>query len=152
MSDDEEPPPLLRAHRAKRTGVATVGRVDGGAIAVGLVVALATFAPTMADVVPLWLAIVLVAIGLFLGGFVAAHIRSPEALCGACHGGVLAIGYLVIVGTVVASTLFSGGDVSDLAVVGILHAGRGSTIAAIGTAIGFGAAGGFAARANRDTE
>ena len=78
-----------------------MSRVDVGAVSVGLLIPLATFAPTMLGIVPGWLALVFIGIGVFLGGFLAARLRPQRSAPGVIHGTIVAV-VLVLVVAVVA--------------------------------------------------
>ena len=98
MSDDR-PSPLRRAHRAKRVRN-IAGGFDGGAVAVGLVLPLSAFAPTLILEMPDLVVVGMTAIGLFLGGFLARSMTSQRAGCALCHSllvGVLAVVVIALV-------------------------------------------------------
>lgn len=107
MSDDD-PSAIRRAHRAKRLGSLDPG-IDGGAVAVGLVLPLAAMAPTLVLEMPGWVAIGSLGIGLFIGGFLSRSLVSAGSRCPRCHGayvGMVAVIvlYLVIAADVVATS------------------------------------------------
>lgn len=90
MSDDEEAPAYVRAHRAK-LGL-DVSDIDGGAIAAGSIFVLAGFGVTI--VVPTLgqIGAIVVALGLVAGGYVAARLAMSRPIV---HG--LGVASLLIV-------------------------------------------------------
>lgn len=101
MSDEDRPSAVARARRAKRA--AGAGRLDGGAVAVGLLCALVAFVPAVLFALPGWATAGLVGAGLLLGGFVAAYVLPREG-CAICHAGAVGLTFYTIVAAVLAST------------------------------------------------
>lgn len=149
MREPDEAPPLIRAHRAKLSGRYTVGRVDGGAVAVGLVVALATFVPTMPAIVPAWVAVPVVGAGLVLGGTLAARTRAAETICGACHGALTAVAFLAVFGLLLVATALSGGDPTALPLAAIVGVDRLPVLTTVAAVVGAGTLGGSLTMATR---
>lgn len=98
MENDGDLPQYIRAHLAKR-GMGR-GGLDGGSIAVGLIPALVGFAVPFLLVLPPVVALAIVGIGLFFGGYVAGRMVTPETACVSCHGALVGIGFLVIAAVV----------------------------------------------------
>lgn len=149
MREQDEAPPLVRAHREKLSGRYTVGRVDGGAVAVGLVVALVTFVPTMPTIVPAWIAVPVVGGGLVLGGILAARTRASETVCGACHGALTAVAFLAVIALLLGATALSGGDPTALPLAAIVGLDRLPVLTAVAAAVGAGTLGGSLTMATR---
>lgn len=133
MSGDD-PSQVERAHRAKRRGRFR-DTIDGGAVSVGMVLPLAAFAPTLVLEMPAWLVVTTLAIGLFLGGFLARAMTSDRARCPACHGALVGVATVLVVGAVVIAESVAAGDTVSLELTAIAGADLERTAMSVGGAI-----------------
>ena len=133
MSEDEKPPPITRAKRAKGDSSVSGTLFDGGAIAIGLLLPLSTFAPTVVWELPPSITLGLIASGLFIGGYLTGFLTATTNRCQLCQGTVMAFCFCIIVVFVSATTLLSGDSISDLSIIVAL--GDQWEILAIGTAV-----------------
>lgn len=108
MTDGDRPKTLRRVRRAKQDGSSSP-RFDGGAVAAGLLCALVAFVPVILFAPPAWAAIVLVGGGLFVGGFLTAHLTAEDG-CAICHAGVVGLTFYTVVAGLAATTYLAPGD------------------------------------------
>ena len=118
MSDDK-PSAVHRAHRAKTIRSVVTG-VDGGAIAVGLVVPLFVFAPTLVFNVPEWVVIGGLVGSLFLGGFLAQSVAAADSRRGGIHGPAVGLATVVVIGLVVIADGLATSDTVSLEIRSIV--------------------------------
>lgn len=130
MSNDD-PSAVRRAHREKRMRD-LAGGIDGGAIAVGVVVPLAGFAPILVFAVPTWLAAAVLGSTLFLGGFLTSSITAANARCPGCHGAIVGVCTAIVIGGVV---LADGLADSDTVSLDIVHIAASEPTTAFGTTV-----------------
>lgn len=141
MSDDD-PSAVHRAHRAKRLRSVT-GGVDGGAVAVGLVVPLALFAPTLVVDVPDWMVLTGLVVGLFLGGFLARSVSSPHAWCRCCHGAYVGAATATVIALVIIADSLASGETVVLEIRHIVGPNLTGHLVATAVAIGIAGIGGL---------
>lgn len=106
MSDDEERTQVSRAVTAKYAQPPS-DRLDSGAVALGLLVAVVAFAPIAVLSLPALVGLGLLWVGVAMGGFVAARTSTISDGCGALHGVVTGVGCLFVVSIVTTVTVMT---------------------------------------------
>ena len=127
MTDEDEPPQYVRQHRAKRR-MLTTGRMDGGAIAVGVLLAMFAFAITVVLPVSEEAGLALVAIGLFVGGWATGRLVAAGTISAILHGLVATVLFLAIAAVVGFAEFLADPAEPELAVLETV--GTGSVITA----------------------
>lgn len=130
MTDDEEPPQYVRQHRAKRRSFSP-GRIDGGGIAVGVVVAMFAFAITVVLPVSEGVGLALVAIGLFVGGWATGRLVAAGAISAILHGVVATVLFLAIAAVVALAESIADPEEPEMAIfetVGTDHVLAGGVV------------------------
>lgn len=150
MDDPSDPPQLTRVRRAKQAGRG-VGSIDGGAIAVGLLVPIAVFAPTILGIIPPVVSLVFIAIAVFLGGFLAGRLSASTGLCGACHGMIVGALLVLIAGVVTATASLAGGEPGVSSPATLLLSSPLLAANAVVLSLGIGTLGGMIGMAERST-
>lgn len=141
MSEDE-PPPLRRAHRAKRVRDLT-GGIDGGAIAVGLVLPLLGFASILVIGLPDWFVGGVLGLCLFVGGILATAMRGSWATCGICHGMLVGVASGVIASLLVLADVIAESETVDLELTRIAGHSTTAMVSSVVLAVLIGGAGSF---------
>lgn len=139
MSPDDEPTQLRRTAVAERR---VAGPLDRGAMAMGLVVTLAAFAPIAVLSMPVSVGVVLLVGGLLVGGYVAGRTNAVPDGCGMLHGLGTGLAAMTIVVAVTTVTLLAdgGAETTPAAVETVPPAAVGGVL---GAALVAAAIGGF---------
>lgn len=129
MARDDEPTQLRRAAHAERR---VTGPIDRGAMAMGMVVALAAFAPVAVLSMPVEAGVALLLSGLVAGGFVAGRMHAVPGGCGMLHGLGTGLAAMTIVTAVTTVTMMTNGsaETTPTAVAGVTPAAIGGVLAA----------------------
>lgn len=117
MADDSEVPPIERTKSAKSRSSRGMGSIDRGALAIGLVLPVGLFSPTVIWELPAVLTLGLTLIGLFIGGFLTGYLSPVGTVSRAIHGATMAVIFWIIVVLIVGTTLLSEQVLMDLSIV-----------------------------------
>lgn len=137
---DDKPPPLRRAHRAKRLRQVT-GGIDGGAVAVGVVIPLLGFASILVIAVPDWVAGSIVFFSLLFGGMLATAVHGSWATCSICHGMLVGVTSAFVASMIVVADFVAESDTVELELTSIVGHSTTAIIASIVIAVLIGGGG-----------
>ena len=94
-----------------------MGAIDRGALAIGLVLPVGLFSPTVIWELPAVLTLGLTLLGLFIGGFLAGYLSPGGTGSRAIHGGTMAVIFWIIVALIIGTTVLSEQVLLDLSIV-----------------------------------
>ena len=117
--DDEKPPQYVRAHRAKHRGI-SASNVDGGAIAIAVLVVLSAFASTVVLPIPEWESLALVGMGLITGGFLLRRLIDAGTGMALVHGVLGTVVFLGIAAVVHLAEQLAERDDSEIGAIGTI--------------------------------